>query len=119
MEEQAMQSDDQERDQLARELLARTRLLEVARGGSSGPWRVLWQTRIRPLFVAFGVAVLTLSLMESAGHAKWLVVGGMCCLVAGLTFRPETARRIDALVDLLERKGALSAGSDSDGQRPV
>jgi len=114
-----MQSDHQNTDQVAHELLAQLRLIEVARGESQGAWRTLWRTRIRPLCVTFGFVAVTLALMESAGHAAWLAVGGMFCLLAAFEFGPATDRRIDALVRALERNGTLSVGVGDKRERPA
>ena len=114
-----MQSEHQDNDQVARELLAQMRLIEVARGESQGTWRMLWRTRIRPLCVTFGFIAVTLALMESAGHSAWLAVGGMFCLLAAFEFGPATDQRLDALVGALERNGTLSVGADDKRERPA
>lgn len=114
-----MQSDHQDNDHVAHELLAQLRLIEVARGESHGTWCMLWRSRIRPLCVTFGFIAVTLALMESAGPAAWLAVGGMFCLLAAFEFSPATDRRLDALVGALERNGTLSVGSADKRKRPA
>jgi len=99
--------DEQE---VASAALRQLKLIEIARGQRTPPFRRLVGERVRLLLVIVG-ALLVWSQADVSIFRSWPSLVGFGMLVAGLAApRDRSKERLDALVEFLEALGHLAPG---------
>jgi hypothetical protein len=97
----------QDGDRVADDIGHQVRLTQLARGKPFTFWHWALEHRAKPFLGGIGLVMVMYEVAWSAPH-DWLVLAGLLLMLFGFRRRRDDQReRVDALVELLDRKGLL------------
>ncbi len=104
-----METDASTQTELARKLLERMRLLQVARGRPLSFWRRRWESTGKVALMFLGLMLAAEAVPAEVVTHGWMLPAGVFLIVIGVSPRRDApGERLDALIRFLDEKGQLS-----------